>query len=169
MILTTSKTYTDDEIWALLAQIPDPEIPVITIEELGVLRNVEQINNEVVVTITPTYTGCPAMKMFEDDILKTLKDNGIENGKIKTVFSPAWTTDWIPESAKEKLREYGIAPPVDGSHDKGTLFGLKTNGRIESILMSLPPFVQWHYNSHPQKGSEEEKLVNVLKSPKKWV
>jgi len=54
-------------------------------------------------------------------------------------------------------------------HDKGTLFGLKTNGRIESILMSLPPFVQWHYNSHPQKGSEEEKLVNVLKSPKKWV
>ena len=120
--MTNSKTYTDDEIWALLAQIPDPEIPVITIEELGVLRKVEQINDEVIITITPTYTGCPAMKMFEDDILQALKDNGIENGKIKIVNSPAWTTDWIPESAKEKLREFGIAPPVDGSQDKGTLF-----------------------------------------------
>lgn len=120
--MTNSKTYSDDEIWALLAQIPDPEIPVITIEELGVLRKVEQINNEVIVTITPTYTGCPAMKVFEDDILSTLKENSIENGKIKVVNSPAWTTDWIPESAKEKLRKFGIAPPVDGSQDKGTLF-----------------------------------------------
>lgn len=145
--MTTSKTYTNDEIWALLAQIPDPEIPVITIEDLGVLRKVEQTNEEVLITITPTYTGCPAMKMFEDDILSALKDNGIENGKIKVVNSPAWTTDWIPESAKEKLREYGIAPPVDGSHDKGVLFA------------SGPKVVKC-----PQCKSEDTKVVSQFGS-----
>lgn len=120
--MVTNTTYSDDEIWALIAQVPDPEIPVITIEELGVLRKVEQIDGQVIVTITPTYTGCPAMKMFEDDILKTLNKNGINDAKINMVYSPAWTTDWIPEHAKEKLRKYGIAPPVDGTQDKGALF-----------------------------------------------
>src|SRR5690606_22866020 len=104
--------YSAEQIWEILSDIPDPEIPVISIEELGVLRNVEIINEQVVVTITPTYTGCPAMKMFENDIIKTLNDNGITDVEIKMVYSPAWTTDWISDEAREKLRLYGIAPPI---------------------------------------------------------
>ncbi|HRP59691.1 MAG TPA: phenylacetate-CoA oxygenase subunit PaaJ, partial [Vicingus sp.] len=107
--------YTKEQIWQFLAEIPDPEIPVITIEELGVLRDVEILPDKVIVTITPTYTGCPAMKLFEDDIIKTLHSNGIENVEIKMVYSPAWTTDWMSDKAKEKLEKYGIAPPVSGS------------------------------------------------------
>lgn len=117
-----NKKYTKEQVWEFLKEIPDPEIPVITIEELGVLRDVEITPTTIIVTITPTYTGCPAMKMFEDDIISALKQNGIENVEIKMVYSPAWTTDWMTKKAKEKLREYGIAPPVDGSADKGVLF-----------------------------------------------
>ncbi len=115
--------YTEKEIWNFLSEIPDPEIPVISIAELGVLRKVEIQNSKVVVTITPTYSGCPAMKAFEDDILKMLHEKGIENPEIKTVYSPAWTTDWINEEALIKLKNYGIAPPIRGTEDKGVLFG----------------------------------------------
>lgn len=114
--------YTKEQVWEFLSEIPDPEIPVITIEELGVLREVEILTDKVVITITPTYTGCPAMKLFEDEIISTLKTKGIDHVEIKMVYSPAWTTDWMSEKAKEKLEAYGIAPPVDGSQDKGILF-----------------------------------------------
>lgn len=119
--MVTSK-YTEDEIWGFLAEIPDPEIPVITIEELGVLRKVEVMTDKVIITITPTYTGCPAMKLFEDEIIKTLQAKGIENIEIKMVYSPAWTTDWMSDTAMEKLKKYGIAPPIKGTEDKGVLF-----------------------------------------------
>ena len=102
---------TTKEARTLLSQIPDPEIPVISIEELGILRDVNFENDECVVTITPTYSGCPAMKAIEQDIVALLKENGIEKVKVKSVFSPAWTTDWLSEVAKEKLRKYGISPP----------------------------------------------------------
>lgn len=115
-------TYSKGKIWDLLSKIPDPEIPVITIQELGVLRDIEVTKNKVIVTITPTYTGCPAMKLFEDEIISTLNSNGIEDVEIKMVYSPAWTTDWISDEAKQKLKDYGIAPPVAGSQDKGVLF-----------------------------------------------
>ena len=98
-------------VWDLLRQIPDPEIPVITISDLGVLRDVSMENGKIVVTITPTYSGCPAMKAIELDILSVLRENGID-AKIKTVYSPAWTTDWMSDEAKEKLRVYGISPPI---------------------------------------------------------
>jgi len=117
-----SLKYTKDDIWGFLAEIPDPEIPVITIEELGVLRDVEITSEKVIITITPTYTGCPAMKLFEDEIISTLKSKGIEKVEIKMVYSPAWTTDWMSKTAKEKLRNYGISPPVKGTEDKGVLF-----------------------------------------------
>lgn len=102
---------TSENIYSLLSEIPDPEIPVITISELGILRSVEMENDKVVVTITPTYSGCPAMKMIEDEIKKSLKENGIENVSVKMVYTPAWTTDWMNDEAKEKLRKYGISPP----------------------------------------------------------
>jgi len=124
--MENSIKYTKEQIWKFLAEIPDPEIPVITIEELGVLRNVEIQLDKVIVTITPTYTGCPAMKMFEDDIVNTLKSKGINEIEVNMVYSPAWTTDWITEEAREKLRIYGIAPPIKGSQDKGILFSSGT-------------------------------------------
>lgn len=118
-------THTKDFIFKLLSQIPDPEIPVINILELGVLRNVELNSDQCVVTITPTYSGCPAMKLIEEQIISALKSNGIDNVKINMVYSPPWTTDWISEEAKEKLRKYGIAPPEKSSVDKGSLIGQK--------------------------------------------
>jgi ring-1,2-phenylacetyl-CoA epoxidase subunit PaaD len=96
----------------LLAQIPDPEIPVISIEELGILREVALAEDgAVTVTITPTYNGCPALAAIEDDIRSRLAAAGFEKVRIETVLSPAWSTDWMSEEAKEKLRKYGIAPP----------------------------------------------------------
>ncbi|MCC6690521.1 MAG: phenylacetate-CoA oxygenase subunit PaaJ [Bacteroidia bacterium] len=114
---------TKESIIKLLSAIPDPEIPVINIFELGVLRNVELINGTCIVTITPTYSGCPAMKLIENQISAALKAEGINEVQIKMVYSPPWTTDWISDEAKEKLRQYGIAPPEKSTMDKGILLG----------------------------------------------
>lgn len=99
------------EIENILKNIPDPEIPVINIVEMGIVRDVEFIDNELVVKITPTYSGCPAMKAIEDDIVSELKSNGIENISVQKIFTPAWSTDLLTDEAKRKLKEYGIAPP----------------------------------------------------------
>ncbi len=107
-------------VWDILSEIPDPEIPVISIVDLGIARDVEVTGNKVIVSITPTYSGCPAMKAIETDIISRLKEEGFEV-EIKTVFSPVWTTDWLSEDAKEKLRVYGIAPPGKTSSDKNSL------------------------------------------------
>lgn len=111
-----------DTVWKVLETIPDPEIPVITVVELGVIRAVDFKDDFLQITITPTYSGCPAMKQFEDDIVSELNKAGFADVRIKTVFDPAWTTDWMSDEAREKLRVYGIAPPEKGSNDKGVLF-----------------------------------------------
>lgn len=116
-------TQSKEEIFKLLSEIPDPEIPVINIIELGILREVKFEGEECIVVITPTYTGCPAMRVIEDDIRAKLKEFGIEKVKVELVMSPAWTTDWISDTAKEKLRAYGIAPPQHSSVDKKVLLG----------------------------------------------
>ncbi len=105
-------TLSKEEIYSLLSEIPDPEIPVITIEELGILRKVELTSGGCDVTITPTYSGCPAMQMIEDDIKKILHAKGIGLVNVKMTYSPAWTTDWISSEAKLKLKKYGISPPL---------------------------------------------------------
>ncbi len=102
---------TEDSVKYLLGQITDPEIPVITIEELGILRSVNIQRDKVTVEITPTYSGCPAMNAIEKEIKSVLKKNGIENAEVKLVLFPVWTTDWMSDEAKEKLRAYGISPP----------------------------------------------------------
>lgn len=112
-----------EDILKLISEIPDPEIPVITIAELGVIRDVIVDGENVEIKITPTYSGCPAMQRMENDIKEILNENGINNLKITTVYSPAWTTDWIPEEAKEKLKKYGIAPPEKTTEDKSWLTG----------------------------------------------
>lgn len=113
----------EQHIYDLIRDIPDPEIPVLTIVDLGVIRNVTQRSDEFVITITPTYTGCPAMNQFEDDILKTLADNGVNNARIETQYEPAWTTDWMSDHAKQKLQDYGIAPPQEKTSDKNYIIG----------------------------------------------
>ena len=111
--------------WDVAASVVDPEIPVLTIADLGVLREVALNDGRVEVTITPTYSGCPAMNMITLEIELALEREGFRNSRVQTVLSPAWTTDWIPEAAKEKLRKYGIAPPEKATSDKGVLLGKK--------------------------------------------
>lgn len=112
----------NETIYSLLSEIPDPEIPVITIVELGVIRKINALDSKTIeVVITPTYSGCPAMKQMEDDVRKKLEDNGFEFIKITTTYSPPWTTDWLSEEAKLKLQNYGIAPPEESTTDKSFL------------------------------------------------
>src|SRR4030081_11671 len=101
--------------WDVAAQVVDPEIPVLTIADLGVLRDVAVSDGHVEVAITPTYSGCPAMNMIALEIELALEREGIRHPKIRTVLSPAWTTDWMSDDGRRKLREYGIAPPQAGS------------------------------------------------------
>lgn len=110
-----------NRVWELLQTIPDPEIPVLSITDLGIVRKVEFAEEKLLITITPTYSGCPAMNVFEDDIVSALTKAGY-TVEMNTVYDPAWTTDWMNDDAKEKLRKYGIAPPVSGTADKGALF-----------------------------------------------
>ena len=98
-------------IWELLNTVPDPEIPIISVVELGVIRDISFTNKSYIILITPTYSGCPAVKTFMDDIKSSLKENGIRNFQLKLVYSPAWTTNWMTDETKEKLKKYGIAPP----------------------------------------------------------
>jgi ring-1,2-phenylacetyl-CoA epoxidase subunit PaaD len=109
--MNVTGSHTVQSIRELLSAINDPEVPAISIVELGIVRDVMITHESITVMITPTYSGCPAMKMIEDDIRNLLGKHGISNLNIQTVYSPAWTTDWIDENAKIKLRQYGIAPP----------------------------------------------------------
>ncbi len=106
-----------DLILSALESVKDPEIPVISIKELGILREVYKENDSWVVIITPTYSGCPAMEQIKADVKAALDQNGIFDANVKLSLSPAWTTDWITEEGKEKLRKYGIAPPVRKTSD----------------------------------------------------
>ncbi len=100
-----------DHVWAALDELSDPEIPVLTLRDLGIVRNVRTAaDGRVEVVITPTYSGCPAISQIEDDVRATLDKHGFD-AQVVTQLSPAWTTDWMSESGKEKLRQFGIAPP----------------------------------------------------------
>jgi len=112
---------TKDQVWQWLEEVSDPEIPVLTIIDLGVVREVALHGQDCEIKITPTYSGCPAMKTIEDDIVSKLSEKGVKQVKVDLVLSPAWTTDWISENGRNKLLEYGIAPPTD-EVDKSVLF-----------------------------------------------
>ena len=105
------KNISSKKIWQLLEQITDPEIPVLSIIDLGIVRDVHVDENNVEIFITPTYSGCPAMDMIVMNIRMELLQKGFTNIKITQQLSPAWTTDWMTEKGKIKLKEYGIAPP----------------------------------------------------------
>jgi ring-1,2-phenylacetyl-CoA epoxidase subunit PaaD len=107
---TSSRSPDEARAWGLLETLTDPEIPVVTLRELGILRDVRTGAAGLEIVITPTYSGCPAMGQIEDDVHALLKQHGLQ-GRVVTQLAPAWTTDWMSEEARDKLRAYGIAPP----------------------------------------------------------
>lgn len=109
--MVTNETISTQSIWKILEQVTDPEVPVLTITDLGIVRDVKIHGNEIEVVVTPTYTGCPAMDMIAMNIKLALIEYGYSNIKITSVLAPAWTTDWMSEAGKRKLKEYGIAAP----------------------------------------------------------
>ncbi len=114
-----------EQLWEILDQVNDPEIPVLSLWDLGILQNIERQGDAVVVTITTTYSGCPAMDVIGDDIRQALQQAGYANVTVKQRYSPAWTTDWISADGRRKLHAYGIAPPAEASSSKNALLGGK--------------------------------------------
>ena len=111
-----------DQVLEWLSKVPDPEVPALSITDLGIVRDVV-VNGEVVVALTPTYTGCPATEVIEQSVVDALHEHGVKDVVIDRVLSPPWTTDWISDEGREKLREYGIAPPEPGASKRAMLQG----------------------------------------------
>jgi ring-1,2-phenylacetyl-CoA epoxidase subunit PaaD len=111
------------QVWAWLGEVPDPEIPVISVVDLGIVRDVAWNGDECVVTITPTYSGCPAMEVIAGSVTQALHARGVPKVRLVTRLAPAWTTDWMSEAGKTALKGYGIAPPVQQAID---ISGLRT-------------------------------------------
>jgi ring-1,2-phenylacetyl-CoA epoxidase subunit PaaD len=99
-------------IWSLIEQVNDPEVPVLSVVDLGIIRDVRVNEEEIEITLTPTYSGCPAMDVIRMNIRMVLLEQGYKNITLTTVLSPAWTTDWMSEGGKDKLKAFGIAPPL---------------------------------------------------------
>ncbi|HMC57180.1 MAG TPA: 1,2-phenylacetyl-CoA epoxidase subunit PaaD [Gemmatimonadaceae bacterium] len=122
-MVSRAVSFTRAELMAVLDEVKDPEVPVLSVVELGVVRDVEVLDDGVRVTVTPTYSGCPAMAAIEHDIAHALRAHGVANVQVRTSYLPAWTTDWIPAAAREKLRAYGIAPPGPADHEAPVQIG----------------------------------------------
>ncbi len=117
-MINTQQNISSEEIWKLIQEVYDPEIPVLSVIDLGIVRDIKTDGDEIEIFITPTYSGCPAMDVIAMNIRMTLLQNGYEKIKITQQLSPAWTTDWMTENGKQKLKSYGIAPPVGKTFDK---------------------------------------------------
>jgi ring-1,2-phenylacetyl-CoA epoxidase subunit PaaD len=152
---------TRDEAYAVLDTVPDPEVPAISVVELGIVREVAiAADGGVDVTITPTYSGCPAMFEIEKDIRTALEDAGAPRVAIATVLAPAWTTDWIGPAAREKLRRYGIAPP--GKAEAGDLVMLKRR----TVSVACPHCGSRDTEMKSEFGSTACKAIHVCRSCK---
>jgi ring-1,2-phenylacetyl-CoA epoxidase subunit PaaD len=121
---------TREQVLDWLHDVKDPEVPVLSVVELGVVRDVLIESGGVTVEITPTYSGCPAMRLMEEEILASLAAHGVSEARVHTVFREPWTTDWMTGEAREKLRAYGIAPPVHTPQDGEQLVPLRRNVAI---------------------------------------
>ena len=145
MKVTTTEQHIDEVLIPILEQVSDPEIPVLSIMDMGVVRSANIRNNLVYIEITPTYSGCPAMDVIGDDIKAALKEVGYI-AKVKLILHPAWTTDWITERGRKALEEFGIAAPLEAEADK-------------DVLLNGKRFVKC-----PQCGSTNTKLVSQFGS-----
>ena len=135
-----------ERIFKILENVYDPEIPVLSVLDLGIVRDIISIENEIEILITPTYSGCPAMSVIATNIKFELLANGIKNIKVTEILSPAWTTDWMTEAGKQKLTAYGIAPPI-------------AKARIDKMLFQDSPSVLC-----PQCGSKNTELLSEFGS-----
>ena len=140
------------KIWRLLEDVCDPEVPVLSVLDLGIVRDVQLEGERVIVTITPTYSGCPAMSTIEMEIRFKLIEEGYKNIQIKTVLSPSWTTDWMSEEGKRKLEVYGIAPPVQPVSSMNELFA-------KDVVVKCPLCKSEHTKLISQFGSTSCKAL----------
>ena len=127
-----------EEVWRWLDEVPDPEIPVISLTDLGIIRDVAWDGDTLVVAVTPTYSGCPATTVINLDIETALRSHGIEKLRLERRLSPPWTTDWISEAGREKLRAYGIAPPIDGTAADGRLMARASRLAGSNLAVACP-------------------------------
>ncbi len=141
----------DELLWDCLSQVSDPEIPAISIVDLGIVRAVESnADGCCEIVITPTYSGCPAMHVIEENIQQLLREKGLKNIQIRTQLSPAWTTDWISDAGKEKLRAFGIAPPARSATGMIDISALSSVDEVEIAC--------------PQCGSMNTRLISQFGS-----
>ncbi len=143
------------QIWSLLENVFDPEVPVLSVIDMGIVRNIEVKNSEAEITITPTYSGCPAMDVISMNIKMELLAGGLKNVIIKQVLSPAWTTDWMSEEGKRKLKGYGIAPP----NPKQQVCNDKLFAADEAV--QCPHCDSWHTHRVSEFGSTACKALYV--------
>lgn len=127
-----------EEVWRWLGEVPDPEIPVISLTDLGIIRDVAWDGDTLVVAVTPTYSGCPATTVINLDIEAALKARGIDKLRLERRLSPAWTSDWISAEGRDKLRAYGIAPPIDGTAADGRLMARASRLAGSNLAVACP-------------------------------
>lgn len=131
------------QVWEWLDAIPDPEIPVISLVDLGIIRGVDWEDDTLVIKVTPTYSGCPATSMINIDIETALRDRGVEKLELRQQLAPAWTTDWLSDKGRAALEDYGIAPPQPaGGPDRCPQCGSKNLEKL-SQFGSTPCKAQW--------------------------
>jgi ring-1,2-phenylacetyl-CoA epoxidase subunit PaaD len=156
MSAAVATALTEDQVWAWLADVPDPEIPVISVVDLGIVRAVRVEGEAVSVTITPTYSGCPAMQVIDEAVRAALREHGVDDIDIVTQLSPAWTTDWMSEDGKAKLKGYGIAPPAQQVIDLSGLRGglaAAVSRRAPAPVVACPHCGSTHTELTSQFGS----------------
>ena len=151
--MTTATQPSTAEVWECLSHVLDPEIPAISLTDLGIIRDVAWDDDTLVVTVTPTYSGCPATAVINLDIEKALRERGVEKVTLKRQLSPAWTTDWISAGGREKLRTYGIAPPIDGTATDGRLMGRVNRMMGGNLTVPCPRCGSSHTSKVSQFGS----------------
>jgi ring-1,2-phenylacetyl-CoA epoxidase subunit PaaD len=150
-----AQTASSEQVWAWLGEVPDPEIPVISVVDLGIVRGVafDDATGECVVTITPTYSGCPAMQVIAEDVEQALRARGLDRVRVESRLSPAWTTDWMSDAGKAALKGYGIAPPVQQVIDISALkHGVKRHA-IQEPEVACPHCGSSHTRLTSQFGS----------------
>ncbi|OAN67761.1 phenylacetate-CoA oxygenase subunit PaaJ [Sulfitobacter sp. EhC04] len=136
-----------ETVWSWLSAVPDPEIPVISLTDLGIIRDVQWRGDTLEVTVTPTYSGCPATRIINLDIETALRAKGIEKLSLKRQLSPAWTTDWLTDTGKARLEEYGIAPPQPAGGPQHCPRCKSTQVEKISQFGSTPCKAQWRCQS----------------------
>ena len=142
-----------EQVWSWLGEVPDPEIPVISLTDLGIIRDVAYEGETLVVTVTPTYSGCPATSVINFEIDKRLRAGGVTDLRLERQLTPPWTTDWIAPEARAALKAYGIAPPIDGTAADGVLAGRIARLAGENLAVECPRCGSTHTEMVSRFGS----------------